>query len=371
MPVPPAGLDSAPPDGSRVADRLGETKHAIRRAYLRRGRYPWVVGYSGGKDSTLLLQLVWEVVESLPESERRRPIVLVGYDSLLESPLAIGRLRESPDTIRRAARQRCLPVTVRVARPYIDQTFWVEVIGRGSMPPMRRSRWCADRVKARLTNRLLEQLARVNRKAVLLAGTRNAEAGTRRRVDARRMSRHDSAEGCWSFAPLADFSDEEVRLALLQRDTPWSGESPLVLTGDDAPSCGTAAPRFGCWACTVASKRRRLRGLMESRYRDAGEIESLFEFRDWLAELRQDDRNRDRTHRDGGVKRRSDGSYAPGPFTLEVRGRIFHRLLELQEKVGAPLIRRGEIEMIEDIWRRDRIQEECRRAFRETFAMPA
>lgn len=371
MPVPPPVSDPVPPDGSRVAALVGETKQAIRRAYLRRGRYPWVLAHSGGKDSTLLRQLVWEVVESLPESERRRPIVLVGYDALLESPLVIGRLQESLDIIRRAARQRSLPVTARVAQPYIDQTFWVEVIGRGSMPPRRRSRWCTDRVKARLTNRLLEQLARVNRKAVLLVGTRNAESETHRRMNARRMSRRGSVEGCWSFAPLADFSDEEVWLTLMQRNPPQGGEWPLVLTGDDAPSCGTAAPRFGCWACTVASKRRRLRGLMESCHRDAGAIEPLFEFRDWLAELREDDRNRDRTHRDGGVKRRSDGSYAPGPFTLEVRERIFRRLLELQERVGATLIQRGEIEMIEDIWRRDRVQEECREAFRKTFAMPA
>lgn len=67
MPVPPAGLDLAPPDGSRVADRLGETRDAIRRAYLQRGRYPWVAAYSGGKKSTILRQLVREVVESLSE----------------------------------------------------------------------------------------------------------------------------------------------------------------------------------------------------------------------------------------------------------------------------------------------------------------
>lgn len=222
MPVPLSDSDSAPPEVSGVVDRVGETKQAIRKAYLRRGRYPWVLAHSGGRTSTLLLQLVWEVVESLPESDRRRPIVLVGNDALLESPLAVGRLRVRLDAIRRTARQRGLPVTVRVSQPYIDQTFWVEVIGRGQIPPARKSRRCADRVKARLMNRLLQQSVRVSGKAVLLVGTRNAESGTRRRnltrrrVSARRMSRHDRVEGCWSFAPLADFSDEEVWLTLTQ-----------------------------------------------------------------------------------------------------------------------------------------------------------
>ena len=160
-------------------------------------------------------------------------------------------------------------------------------------------------------------------------------------------------------------------MSLTQRNPPWGGERPFALTEDDAPSCGTASPRFGCWACTVASKRRRLRGLTDFGDRDVGARERLFEFRDWLAELREDDRNRDRTHRDGSVKRRSDGSYVMGPFTLEVRRQIFRRLLELQGKVGATLIRPGEIDFIEDIWRRDRIQEECRQAFREAFAVSA
>ena len=188
------------------------------------------------------------------------------------------------------------------------------------------------------------------------------------------------------FAPLADLSDEEVWLILMQRNPPWGGthqdlitlyrnagggECPLVLTKADAPSCGTTSPRFGCWTCTVVTKDRSLRGLIDSGHRDASAMELLFEFREWLVELREDDRNRDRTRRDGSVKRRADGSYVMGPFTLEVRRQIFHRLLELQEEVGATLIQSGEIELIEDIWRRDRVHAECRQALREAFAIPA
>ena len=392
MPFPLPVLNTAPPDVSGVADRLGETMQAVRQAYLRRDRYPWVVAYSGGKDSTLLLQLVWEVVESLPESDRRRQIVLVGNDTLVESPLVIGHLRGSLEAIRRVARKRSLPINVRITKPHIDQTFWVNVIGRGYIPPTRNFRWCTDRMKIRPTSQLLEQLVRANKKAVLLVGTRKAESETRRRnmkrhgASARRMNRHSSVEGCWMFAPLADLSDEEVWLVLMQRNPPWGGthqdlitlyrnagggECPLVLTKADAPSCGTTSPRFGCWTCTVVTKDRSLRGLIDSGHRDASAMERLFEFREWIVELREDDRNRDRTRRDGSVKRRSDGSYVMGPFTLEVRRQIFHRLLELQEEVGTKLIQSGEIEFIEDIWRRDRVHAECRQALREAFAIPA
>lgn len=392
MPFPLPVLDTAPPDVSGVADRLGETMQAIRQAYLRRDRHPWVVAYSGGKDSTLLLQLVWEVVESLPESDRRRQIVLVGNDTLVESPLVIGHLRGSLETIRRVARKRSLPINVRITKPHIDQTFWVNVIGRGYIPPTRNFRWCTDRMKIRPTSQLLEQLVRANKKAVLLVGTRKAESETRRRnmkrhgASARRMNRHSSVEGCWMFAPLADLSDEEVWLILMQRNPPWGGthqdlitlyrnagggECPLVLTKADAPSCGTTSPRFGCWTCTVVTKDRSLRGLIDSGHRDASAMERLFEFREWLVELREDDRNRDRTRRDGSVKRRSDGSYVMGPFTLAVREKILKRLQELEKEVGVDLIQRGEMDFIHDIWRRDRVQEECRLAFREAFAVSA
>lgn len=392
MSFPLPVLETVPPDVSGVADRLGETMQAVRQAYLRRDRYPWVVAYSGGKDSTLLLQLVWEVVESLPESDRRRQIVLVGNDTLVESPLVIGHLRGSLETIRRVARKRSLPITVRITKPHIDQTFWVNVIGRGYIPPTRNFRWCTDRMKIRPTSQLLEQLVRTHKKAVLLVGTRKAESETRRRnmkrhgASARRMNRHSSVEGCWMFAPLADLSDEEVWLILMQRNPPWGGthqdlitlyrnagggECPLVLTKADAPSCGTTSPRFGCWTCTVVTKDRSLRGLIDSGHRDASAMERLFEFREWLVELREDDRNRDRTRRDGSVKRRSDGSYVMGPFTLAVREKILKRLQELEKEVGVDLIQRGEMDFIHDIWRRDRVQEECRLAFREAFAVSA
>lgn len=388
MSVPPSAAPGVHRDVSRIAARLGDTMQAIRDAYLRRDRYPWVVAYSGGKDSTLLLQLVWEVVEALPERDRQRHILLVGNDTLVESPLVISHLRDSLDTIRGAARRHRLPLTVRITKPHIDQTFWVNVIGRGYIPPTRNFRWCTDRMKIRPTSQLIEQSVRAHGKAVLLVGTRKAESETRRRnmskhgVTPRRMNRHSSVPGCWMFAPLADLDDDEVWMILMQRNPPWGGthqnlitlyrnagggECPLVLTKDDAPSCGTTSPRFGCWTCTVVNKDRSLRGLVDSGHRDAAAMERLLEFRDWLVSLRENDQNRNRTRRDGNVKQRRDGSYVMGPFTLEVRRRILERLRELQDAVGVPLIQPGEIDLINDIWRRDQVNEECRLALRDAF----
>ena len=347
-PAPPRSVPvtrpvSAAREATRPTTRLGETMQAIRRAYLREDRRPWVVAYTGGEYSTLLLQLVWEVVEALPVAERRRPIVLAGDDRLVESPLVGARLRHGPSAIYQEARRRCLPFTLRYPRTYIDQTFWVEVIGRGLMPRTGAFRWGSDRMRVRPTNRLLERSAPPDEEVVVLVGTLKAESETKRRpttersLDARRPNRRRHPDGRPLFTPLAGLGDDEVWAILGQAAPPWGGTHRDLI----------------------------------ALYGDAGARERLFAFRDWLFALRDDDANRDRTHRDGNVRQRSDGSYVMGPFTLSVRKTIFERLLELRDALGVDLIHSGEIAFIEDTWRRDRVHEECRLALRKALGIPA
>ena len=376
-------------DEGDLAKRLNAILDVIRREYLRRHHDPWVVAFSGGKDSTLLLQLTWEVLESLPVGARHRKVYVVGNDTLVESPLVIRHLRCTMATISSAATAAELPIDTRITKPYIDQTFWVNVIGRGYIPPTRNFRWCTDRMKILPTNQLLKELVRVHKHAVLLVGTRKSESQIRRRnmekrgVSGIRMNPHSSIVGCRMFAPLAEFEDEDVWLTLMQRKPPWGGshrdlislyrnagggECPLVLTKEDAPSCGTTSPRFGCWTCTVISKDRSLRGLIDSGHEDAEFFESLYDFRDWLIQLREDDSNRQRVRRDGNSKTRSDGSLVLGPFTLNVRKQILHQLEILEKNTGQELISKSELAIIKDIWRRDQVRDDCRRALRDTFA---
>ena len=374
---------------ARVVDRLNGAADVLRKEYLRRHLDPWVVAYSGGKDSTLLLQLTWEMLVSLPDRDRRRKVYVVGNDTLVESPLVIRHLRSTMKAIGKAAATDGLPIETQITKPHIDQTFWVNVIGRGYIPPTRNFRWCTDRMKIIPTSRLLKDLVRRHNHAVLLVGTRKSESENRRRnmakhgVSGTRMNPHGSVAGCRMFAPLAEFEDDDVWLTLMQREPPWGGshddlitlyrnagggECPLVLTKDDAPSCGTTSPRFGCWTCTVINKDRSLRGLIDSGHEDAESFERLFDFREWLIELRENDANRQRVRRDGNSKSRADGTLVMGPFTLDVRKRILDRLNALEKETGQTLISASELEVIEDIWRRDRVQEDCRTALYDTFA---
>lgn len=381
-----------PPKATRLRTlptRLKCIKEVLRREYCRKHKQPWVVAYSGGKDSTLLLQLTWEIVAELSPAERRRRIFVLGNDTLVESPLVIRHLHTSLAAVKVAATDHELPMEFRITTPAIDQTFWVNIIGRGYIPPTRNFRWCTDRMKIRPTSRLLQQTVREHGGVVLLVGTRRSESQNRKRgmdrrnVSAARLNPHSSVEGCQMFAPLADLDDDDVWMVLMQRHPPWGGthrqlislyrqagggECPLVMSNEDAPSCGSSSPRFGCWTCTVVAKDRSLRGLIDSGHEEATYLTSLYDFREWLIELREDDDNRLSVRRDGNPRNRADGSQVFGPFTLPIRRKILERILALQDKLDVPLISSAEIECIEDVWWRDEITETGRLALEDSVA---
>ena len=169
-----------------LANRFEEVRRAIATEYRKKHSDPWIVAYSGGKDSTLLLQLVWETILSLAPEERRRGVHVIANDTLVESPVVIQHLKNSMKAISRAASDAKLPITTRISQPYVDQTFWVNVIGRGYIPPTRNFRWCTDRMKIQPTNRLITEILSQHKRAVLLVGTRRSESQTRRR----NMDRH-------------------------------------------------------------------------------------------------------------------------------------------------------------------------------------
>lgn len=368
---------------SNLAERFGAVLNTVRTEYDKPNSEPWMVAYSGGKDSTLLLHIVWEVMLSLPKSKRTRQIYIVSNDTLVESPLVINHLKSSLKTIEIAARKTELPIRVSITTPYVDQTFWVNLIGKGYIPPTRNFRWCTDRMKIEPTNQLLKGIVNKHKRAILLIGTRKSESQNRRRnmerlkVKPDTMNPHGSIAGCFMFAPLADLTDNDVWQILMQRQPPWGGthrrlitlyrsagggECPLVLTKEDAPSCGTTSPRFGCWTCTVVEKDRSMRGVIDSGHTDSEKLELLADFREWLIELRENDDNRMSVRRDGNTKHKENNAKVMGPFKISIRKQILNRLESLQTQLNEQLISPDEVEFIIDMWERDQIKEEARQS---------
>ena len=362
-----------------TAAKLSHVRAELRAEYKQRHRAPWIIAYSGGKDSTLLLQMVIEMLLSLPPEERRRTVHVVGNDTLVESPLVISHLRESIEKIRKAMGMLSLPVQTTITVPDIDQTFWVNVIGRGYPPPSRIFRWCTDRMKIQPTSSYILRCINERGKAILLIGARKSESANRRRTmekrykKGKRLSKHPTHDKCMVFSPLADLDTDEVWTVLLQTRPPWGGthrklitlyrnargggECPLVLSQDDAPSCGTTSPRFGCWTCTVVPKDRSLSGLIDSGFE---EFEPLMDFRDWLLGIRDDPDRRMTTRRDGTVRYLRNGKPMLGPFTLDTRQEIYSQLKSVQKNTKFALLSRDEDDVIRYIWRKDSVLDEIR-----------
>ncbi len=98
----------------------------IREAYLE-DRRPWVIGFSGGKDSILLLQLIWTTIAGLTVERREKRIFVLGSDTAVETPDISARIRGELDRIQKDAEDQNLPISTHTiidnSRDKIDQFF--------------------------------------------------------------------------------------------------------------------------------------------------------------------------------------------------------------------------------------------------------
>jgi len=339
----------------------------IRDEYMQPHTRPWIIGFSGGKDSTLVAHLVFEMLLSLAPEDRRRAVHVVSNDTLVESPAVIKHLQAVQAEMQAAARAWRLPITVVTTRPNADQTFWVNLIGRGYPSPNRFFRWCTDRMKIQPTSRYIRDQVAKSGEVILLLGVRRNESAARAQSVARydngaRLHPHNDLKGCLVFRPILELSTDDVWEFLSCVPPPWGGthraliqlyrdagggECPVVTSKDDVPSCGTSSSRFGCWTCTVVKKDRSLEGFVEAGF---AEFAPLIDFRDWLVSIRNDPKRRMLKKRNGKFVLSRTGEPVLGAFTLETRMEILDRLLALQSVTNRTLISEDEIRQIQNIW---------------------
>ena len=349
-------------------------KNNIIEEYLNQSQsYPWIVTFSGGKDSTLVAHLVFEALLELPPSLRNRKIYFVSNDTLVESPLVASHMHSSLKKILNAAKILKLPVEGTVTKPDLDKTFWTLLIGKGYPSPNRSMRWCTDRLKIEPTSRFIKTTVDENGAAIILLGVRKDESSTRKasiesyqNIAGSNLTPHSSLANAFVYRPIMNVITDDVWEFLSSNSPPWGGthndlirlyrgraggECPIVLTQEEAPGCGTNSSRFGCWTCTVVNKDKSLQGFV-----DVGktEFQPLLDFRDWLVDIRNKPEYRQVERRNGTLTIKS-GKHIPGPFTVEARRMILNRLLEVQVEYGNELITQEEIDLIKQIWADDLI----------------
>jgi DNA sulfur modification protein DndC len=153
----------------------------IRELYLA-DQVPWIIGYSGGKDSTAVLQLIWNALEGIPEEQRKKTVYVVTTDTMVENPVVSMWVERSHESMKATAATKNLPIEPKLLRPRTEESFWVNLIGRGYPAPRHKFRWCTERLKIRPSNRFISDVVTRNGEAILCIGARKAESAARAKV---------------------------------------------------------------------------------------------------------------------------------------------------------------------------------------------
>ena len=333
---------------------------------------PWLIGYSGGKDSSLLVSLVIEVVTRIPEYERNKKIFIVSSDTGVENPIVQRYMHSSSAKINEFSKKINANIRADVIYPDVMQSYWSLVIGLGYPTPEPPGfRWCTERLKIlpmnRYTNELIEQYGEV----ILLLGVRKAESISRmrsissREIVGKLLTPHSDISKAYVYNPLTEIKNERVWEYLLRSDgvSSWGvdmkylfslyqgedmGEEQSVIgqiDKDKIPVTGNS--RFGCWCCTIVKEDKSLQNFIDH---GSTELIPLRNFRNWLVSIRQNPEFRDNKRRNGKVYVKSNGEYGFGPFKLTARQEILKRLLQLQKETGFDLISNEELKTIDTLW---------------------
>lgn len=391
------------PDGFKAT--ISRLLHEITDLY-QSDTIPWVVGYSGGKDSTATLQLVWLALSRLPREALHKPVYVISTDTLVENPVVAAWVGRSLDQLGAAAKAADLPITANRLTPIPTDTFWVNLIGRGYPAPRPKFRWCTERLKINPSNRFIADVVKENGEAIVVLGTRKAESQARarsmERFEGRRVRERLSPNGklpnSYVYSPVEDWTNDDVWLFLMQVKNPWGfdnkdlltmyqgasadGECPLVIDSS-TPSCGDS--RFGCWVCTLVEKDRSMQAMIQN--------DSEKEWMTPLLELRneldvrndetgkRDDRHlRDFRRMNGAIQLHND-RVVHGPYKQSAREAWLSKLLSAQRHIwehgpdnmrDMELITLPELREIRRLWviEKHEVEDSLPRIYQEILGKP-
>lgn len=340
---------------------LEHSRTALRALYLKDSR-PWVVAYSGGKDSTAVLQLVYELVSELhSDGFDQKPVFVISSDTRVEAPNVAEYVSTSLIRIANSAREHGLPISVELVTPGPSESFWGKIAGLGYPPPTRWFRWCTTNMKIRPSRRAIDEITARYGSVILLLGSRSDESLQRANSIAIRditddgLNRHHEIPNALTYKPIVNWTTDDVWEYLYENTPPWGGDHDFMLSlyrkasgGEcpvvldlNTPSCGGS--RFGCWTCTVVKEDKSMQGFI-----DSGDttLQPLKDFRDWLKIIREEPSRRSPLRRDGKTA-------GPGPFNPSTRKEILARLLEVEREVGFQLISDADIQYIQQEWNKE------------------
>jgi len=333
---------------------------------------PWIIGFSGGKDSTVLLTLVWQALLKV-NVPLNREIFVVCNDTLVENPIISNYVNKVLVKIEKAAAKENLPIFIKKTIPDLSNSFFVNLIGKGYPAPNNVFRWCTERLKIKPTTSFINNIIKNNhREAIVLIGTRRDESKTRansiqkHEIKGKRLTKHPHQNNVLVYSPIKELALEEVWYIINTFPSPWGAnnkelfsiysdasaddyECPTMVADKEHKTCGQS--RFGCWTCTVVKNDKSISAQIENGKKWLAPLRDL---RNWIQQERNKPENRSDYRRNGQKAATPNG----GTTLFKHRAKILEKVFQAQKQINdlgyeIELINKQELIAIQTFWIRD------------------
>ncbi|WP_026801306.1 phosphoadenosine phosphosulfate reductase family protein [Pontibacillus halophilus] len=387
----------------------------LKTEYLREDLKPWQIGLSGGKDSSLLLTLVWKMLLQLTKEERQRYVHVVMADTMVETPLMENYQIKVLKQVEKSAYEQGLSDVLRthMVKPPMKSRFHYKLIGRGTpVPSSTSNRFCTSHLKINPMRKKMEELLKESLEnqdplkpqdpylMINLLGVRMDESKARansinnfstddlyakhatdNRILVMHPIRNVTLDELWAYLESEGTLPYGITVAEMKEQYGTTGMECGIKDGSEGEgqSCGKAGSRSGCWTCAVVSEDVMLNNLISE---GRSEYRYLLEWKEYMIAIRNDARfrlptQRQKMNQHARVARESTFSlfdemdlknkyehlydsfgraqytWVPGAMTIEARKRMLEYLLWIEEMTGMKLIEDDELQAIYNTWKED------------------
>lgn len=301
----------------------------------------WAIAWSMGKDSTTLVTLIVQLIESGQVVAPKSLTVLCADTRMELIPLWLAAKGITQ-------KLKGKGIDVRIVMATLDDRFLVYILGRGVPPPSNTFRWCTGQIKVEpMEAELIKLHNEFVQKILMLTGVRQGESAIRDGRIAMSCGKDGAECGqgwyqtgldndlCSTLAPILHWRVCSVWdwLKIFAPSKSYGGWPTAILAdaygGDEAEEINA---RTGCIGCPLAQKDKALLAIINMPAWDY--LSPLLRLKEIYREMKKPHY---RLRKDG--ERNKNGEMAKnqqrlGPLTFEARLYFLEEILKIQSEVN-------------------------------------